>query len=87
MLEAHRAKQLDLALLGSSDLILALDRTHRMWISRCFPQYLGRTFKLGYWDGDADVADPYRKTQEMFDLVYQDIERYTSSWLRRLQRP
>lgn len=79
-LSNHRARQATQALLTRMDLILTLDQTHNNWVASRFPQLQGRTHKLGRWQGNADVADPYRKPRAAFDVAFADIQRYSDQW-------
>jgi protein-tyrosine phosphatase len=83
-LSPHRAQQATQALLTSMDLILTLDQTHTEWIRSRYPQLLGRTFKLGRWRNDADIADPYRKPKQAFDQAYTEIQQYAEDWVKRI---
>jgi protein-tyrosine phosphatase len=79
-LSGHRARQASQTLLTQMDLILTLDQTHNGWIASRFPQLQGRTHKLGRWRGNADVADPYRRPKQAFDVAYAEIEQYSEQW-------
>ncbi len=72
-------------MLLSADLVLALDAGHFKWITTRFPEFRGRTFKLGRWDGDRDIADPYRLPREAFETAYEEIDLCAGSWLTRMQ--
>jgi protein-tyrosine phosphatase len=84
-ISAHRAQQATQALLTSMDLILTLDNSHSEWIRLRFPQLLGRTHKLGRWLNNADIADPYRKPKEAFEQAFNEINRSTEEWIKRIK--
>lgn len=84
-ISAHRARQADQQLLNTADLILTLDQTHTDWIKSRFPHLLGRTHKLGRWHQNVDVADPYRKPREAFQLAFDEIQVYVGDWLARIK--
>lgn len=81
----HRAQQATLPLLTTMDLILTLDRTHSDWIQTRFPQLLGRTYKLGRWRNNLDIADPYRRPQEAFEESFAAISECTEDWVKRIR--
>ncbi|MGH8540077.1 MAG: low molecular weight protein-tyrosine-phosphatase [Stenotrophobium sp.] len=83
-IEAHRAQQLTLPLLTSSDLILTLDQTHSDWINRRYPQFRGRVHKILKWRDNRDVEDPYCRPREVFEAAYADIETGIADWLKKL---
>lgn len=81
---AHAARQVRTEYLVKSDLILVMDSEMASAISAMTPQVSGKTFLLGKWSDNASVADPYRKSREAFQHVYQQIDRYTDEWLAYL---
>lgn len=82
---AHRARQLNQALLAEHDLVLTLDQSHNDWINLRLPQFRGRAHKLLKWQNNRDVEDPYRKPAEVFARVHEDIELGVNDWLQKLQ--
>jgi len=80
----HRAQQATPPLLASMDLILTLDQTHNDWIHSRFPHLLGRTYKLGRWQNNADIADPYRQPKEAFERAYSEISISVDEWIKRI---
>lgn len=81
---AHRARQLDAAAIANADLILVMERSHLVALSKRSPQAVGRTFLLGKWHGDREVPDPYRQGRPAFEHAYRLIEEGVDSWLRHL---
>lgn len=81
----HRAQQATQSLLTATDLILTLDETHSQWVRTRFPQLIGRTYKLGHWQGNADIADPFRKPKTEFEQAFLEISLYSNDWLKRLK--
>jgi protein-tyrosine phosphatase len=49
-----------------------------------YPEARGKTFLLGKWIGDKEIPDPYRKSQEAFEHVYQLIEQACVAWTKYL---
>ncbi|MCL0608592.1 hypothetical protein M2985_20480, partial [Klebsiella pneumoniae] len=39
------------------------------------PEVRGKTMLLGHWLGSREIADPYRKSDEAFELI--DIRNFT----------
>ena len=85
-LSNHRARQATQPMLAQMDLILTLDQTHNNWIANRFPELQGRTYKLGRWQGNADVADPYRKPKAAFDQAFVEIQAYSDQWISRIAK-
>ena len=82
---AHRAQQLTQTMLQAADLVLTLDGSHSAWIHRRYPQYRGKVHKLGKWQQDADVPDPYRRPKAVFESVYEQMASQVEDWLKRVK--
>jgi len=83
-LSTHRATQLTQSMLQEADLVLTLDATHSDWITRRFPQYRGKVHKLGKWQQDSDVPDPYRRSKAAFESVHSQMTSMVADWADRL---
>lgn len=80
----HKGRQLNSALIAENDLILVMEERHLSDLLSQYPQARGKTFLLGKWIGDKEVPDPYRKSQEAFEHVYQLIDQACSAWVKYL---
>lgn len=83
-IRAHRARQLDLALVRDHDLLLVMEEGQGAWICDRFPLARGRVFRLGHWR-NADIADPYRRGRAAFEQALADIERGVDDWSARIR--
>ncbi len=84
-ISTHRAQQLTLPMLQAADLVLTLDGSHSDWINRRYPQFHGKVHKLGKWQQDADVPDPYQRPRALFEAVYQQMESQVQDWIKRVK--
>lgn len=84
-LPEHRARQLDGAMLQAADLVLAMERRHIEHIHHMAPEARGKTFLLGKWQGELEIADPYRRDRTAFEQAYRDIEKGVEAWAKRLR--
>jgi protein-tyrosine phosphatase len=83
-ISAHRARQLTRERMVSNDLILVLDETHEQWINRRFPEFRGKTFRLGKWNSNRNIADPYGEPKAAFTLALREINEDVIAWKQRL---
>lgn len=83
-IDHHRAVQFTSSLGRQYDLILVMEKSHQVHISRISPEVRGKTMLLGHWQGGQEIPDPYRKSQEAFEFVYRLIEQACQSWSKRL---
>jgi protein-tyrosine phosphatase len=80
----HKGRQLSTSLIAENDLILVMEEHHLSDLLSQYPQARGKTFLLGKWIDDKEVPDPYRKSQEAFEHVYQLIDQACSAWVKYL---
>ena len=70
-LEGHKGRQFTPALGGQYDLVLVMERSHLEQVSRIAPEVRGKTMLLVTGWKAKEIPDPYRKSDEAFDSVYQ----------------
>jgi protein-tyrosine phosphatase len=83
-LTPHLGQQLSSKLIAQHSLILVMEEQHLTDLHSQYPEARGKTFLLGKWIGDKDIPDPYRKSQEAFEHVYQLIEQACVAWTKYL---
>jgi protein-tyrosine phosphatase len=82
-LQAHRARQFDQAQAQAHDLVLVMEQYQRQWIEQSFPYLRGRVHLLGKWN-EHEIADPFRKGPQAFDVAMGEIVQAVASWRPRL---
>ena len=82
--DAHVARKLTPELIGSADLVLAMDRRQLAAIHAIAPQARGKAFILGRWIGNADIPDPYGQPRSVFEDTFALIQRAVDAWMQRL---
>lgn len=85
-LDGHCARQLTTEMSHEYDLILVMEREQLEIITGMSPELRGKTFLFGQWLDKKDVPDPYRKSSEAFEFVYQILEQSTNLWADKLGR-
>ncbi|MBV6821027.1 low molecular weight phosphotyrosine protein phosphatase [Rahnella sp. PD12R] len=83
-LEGHKGRQFRSSMAGEYDLILVMETGHLEKISSIAPQARGKIMLLGHWSGRREIPDPYRKSQEAFESVYQLIDQACQRWAQKL---
>ena len=81
---AHRARQISGSILAQADLVLTMERKHVRRITEIAPEASGKTFLLGKWQQDREIADPYRQHRAAFEHVYGLMAEGVASWARHL---
>jgi protein-tyrosine phosphatase len=83
----HRARQFDAEMGKAADLILVMETHHRHEIARRWPQLLGKTFLLGYFEQGKEIPDPYRRGAalhlHMAELVQDSVRHWAPQILAR----
>jgi protein-tyrosine phosphatase len=83
-LEGHKGTQFRSSMAGEFDLILVMENSHLEQISKIAPQARGKIMLLGHWSGHREIPDPYRKSQEAFESVFQLIDQACQRWAQKL---
>lgn len=82
----HQARQLTSELARNHDLILVMEKRHRDDIGKRFPEALAKTMLFGQWDGQKDIPDPYKKSDEVFHQIYKLIDHHSRLWAKKLEQ-
>ncbi|RUO62636.1 low molecular weight protein-tyrosine-phosphatase [Pseudidiomarina insulisalsae] len=82
----HAAQQLSRELLSNHDLILVMDHEQRNHIGKRYPEALAKTMLLGHWlaPGGKEIPDPYRRSDDVYQHVFDLIEKSCNEWKTRL---
>jgi protein-tyrosine phosphatase len=83
-LDGHVARQFVAELGRSADLILVMEAGHKAQIARDTPQLSGKTMLFDHWTGARGIADPYQKSHEFHELVFDQIEAAAKAWSGKL---
>lgn len=83
-LDGHVARQFDEDLAAGADLILALEPGHRRDIVARSPHLAGRVLLFDQWTGGTGIADPYRRSQDFHEAVFDKMDKAASAWAKRL---
>jgi len=83
-LTGHQGQQLTRQLAQQYDLILVMERHHQEEVTTIAPEARGKTMLFAHWIDNKQIPDPYRKSQEAFEHVYQLIEQAAQAWAKKL---
>jgi protein-tyrosine phosphatase len=83
----HSAQQLNRELVSQYDLLLVMETSQRNEIAKRYPEAHAKTMLLGQWlpGTNKDIPDPYKKSDEVYQHVYQLIDQATATWQLRLK--
>ncbi|MCI8212446.1 phosphotyrosine protein phosphatase [Pseudomonas sp. S25] len=81
----HQARQIDRASLHRADLILLMEPAQLNSVLKLAPEVRGKTFLIGKWQQQLEIADPYRQPQLAFEQTYEQLSRCVDDWLPFLQ--
>ena len=82
--EGHVARQVDAKMIGTADLVLAMQQRHLDALHAIAPQARGKTFLMGRWTGNCEVPDPYGKTRPVFEESFRLLDRTAHAWRMHL---
>ena len=84
----HAAQQLTRDLINAHDLILVMENEHRQYIGKRYPEAMAKTMLLGQWLADdgkgKDIPDPFKRSDEVYDHVFDLIEKSCNQWKTKL---
>lgn len=81
----HSAQQLDRQLLSEADLVLVMEQGHLRAIRDKHPALSGKTMLATQWIGGGDIADPYLKSEAVFEDCFSQLKECADSWSVRLR--
>ena len=85
-LDGHISRQFTAEMGRAADLILVMEPGHKAQIARDAPQLSGKTMLFDHWTGANGIADPYKRSADFHDLVFQQIETAAAGWIKRLPK-
>lgn len=85
-LEGHVARKVTRSLLQKSDLILVMEPKHLRFIATMAPANRGKSLLFGQWLETKDIPDPYHKSREAFEYVFNQLGKASQEWARRLSQ-
>lgn len=85
-LEGHVARKVTRSLLQKSDLILVMEPKHLRFIATMAPENRGKSLLFGQWLETKDIPDPYHKSREAFEYVFNQLGKTSQEWARRLSQ-
>jgi len=81
---AHRGQQLNRDILRWADLVLVMETAQKISVESWDPSARGKVYRIGEW-GDYDVPDPYRQSDNEFEIALELIAQGISDWIPRLR--
>lgn len=85
---SHRARQVTPEMVRWADLVLVMSERQRLAVAELHPASTGKIFLLGHWlerNGKGEeIPDPYRKSQEAFEYVHNQLIRAADAWQKKL---
>lgn len=80
----HQARQLTQQMVQEADLILVMQSGQQSYIHAMQPTARGKVHLLGKWQG-IEIPDPYQKSEEYFEHIFQLINESVEQWSNKLQ--
>ncbi len=85
-LEGHIARKVTRNLLQQADLILVMGPEHLRFIATMAPENRGKSLLFGQWLEARDIPDPYHKSREAYEYVFEQLGKASQEWARRLSQ-
>ncbi|EKZ5286312.1 protein tyrosine phosphatase [Klebsiella aerogenes] len=85
-LDGHEGRQFTSSLGRQYDLLLVMESVHLEQVTKIAPEVRGKTMLLGHWLDGKEIPDPYKKSDEAFELVFHLIDQGCRLWAEKLGR-
>lgn len=79
-LDNHQSRRLTKELCQEADLILVMENDHIDKVHQQFPETRRKVMLFGQWLNKIEIPDPHKRSDEMFEHVYQLMENAVSQW-------
>ncbi|MZI95942.1 low molecular weight phosphotyrosine protein phosphatase [Vibrio sp. CAIM 722] len=83
-LSKHEARQVTPEICKEVDLILVMEKKHISKLCEIAPEARGKAMLFSHWIGGKDIPDPYKKSEEFFNLSFSMIERSSQEWAKKI---
>ncbi len=83
-LENHTALQLTKELCIKYDLILVMEKKNINPVCHIAPEVRGKIMLFGHWLNEKEITDPYKKSIEVFEFVYDLLDDAAQKWALNL---
>jgi len=81
----HVARQFGTDIGRDADLLLVMETHHRQEIASRWPQFLGKTFLLGHFENDKQIADPYRRGKMLHLHMAEQVLESARHWAKNIE--
>ncbi|MBR9842179.1 MAG: low molecular weight phosphotyrosine protein phosphatase [Rhodobacteraceae bacterium] len=82
--EGHKARQFVPELGEKADLILVMEPEHKQKIAESSPHLSGKIMLFDHWTKREGIPDPFRRSEEFHQLVFEMIDAAAEGWARKL---
>lgn len=86
-LHDHSARQFSAEIGAEADVIIVMEKHHRLEIMQRWPHLLGKTFLLGHFEKAKEIPDPYRQGSFMHLQMAEMILDSVAIWNKQLSEP
>ena len=63
-----------------------MEKEHIEQIDQIAPEVRGKTMLFGHWLDKKEIPDPYRKSDEAFQYVFDLLNKSSLLWIEKLHR-
>lgn len=80
----HSATKLTREIARQVDLILVMEQRQKDRIAELAPEASGKTLLLGRWLNNIEIPDPFKRSPEVYEHVYNLMDNAVNEWVKRL---
>ena len=84
-LSSHLTTRISPQLIMSHDLILVMEHRHQKAIEEMVPVAKGKVMLFGKWDRETEIPDPYKRSREIYSIVFEQLKTNALLWAKKLE--
>lgn len=84
-ISAHQTRRLSTELVMSHDLILVMESEHQKAVEELVPVAKGKVMLFGKWQQETEIPDPYKRSREIYQIVFEQLKANAMLWAKKLE--
>lgn len=84
-ISSHQTRRVSTELVMSHDLILVMESEQQRAVEELVPVAKGKVMLFGKWQQELEIPDPYQRSREIYQIVFEQLCTNAMMWTRKLE--
>lgn len=84
-ISAHQTRRISTELVMAHDLILVMESEHQKAVEDLVPVAKGKVMLFGKWQQETEIPDPYKRSREIYQIVFEQLRTNAMMWTSKLE--